>query len=53
MFPNEEELMQAFQSIERSDLTANTIICSTCGCLAKIKGKGPVCSHLKELGKFL
>jgi len=42
------EIIQAFTTIEKSNLKINTIVCSICGCVVNFKNKDPICSHLKN-----
>ena len=48
--PSQQQLLDAFQSIETHDLKVNVVGCSVCGCLVKLDDENSMpCEHLIEL----
>ena len=46
----DEDLVEAFASIENHDLKAHVIICAVCGCMVNFNEKNQVmCEHLQEM----
>lgn len=49
---SKEEVAKAFESIEKSSLTVNGIVCSECECVVNINDESSKpCDHLVEMFK--